>query len=190
MEKRKQLSSRQYLGYVLGVFVLGGVIFVYEMNVDSEPLLQVSSPASTSVSTSTPAAISVSSATSTPIVTPKTASIQPLSLIVVRTDADKERGLGGRASLPANQGMLFVFDQPASEGIWMKDMQFSIDIISLDAHFAVVHIESNVSPLTYPKAFVSPLSTKYIIESNAGYAQKNNIKVGDVLDFARVAVNN
>ena len=162
----------KYVSYVLVVCALGIGLFFYEIHINSEPLLQVTSE---EVASSTPV-------TQHP-------SIEPLSLIVVRTDADKERGLGGRTSLPVNEGMIFSFDTPSSYGIWMKDMQFSIDIISLDANFSVVHVESAVSPQTYPRVFFSPSTTKYIIEANAGYAQKNNVKVGDVLDFGRIAVN-
>ena len=85
--------------------------------------------------------------------------------------------------------MLFVFNTPASYGIWMKDMLFPIDIISLDDHFSIVHIEHNVSPATYPNVFYSPSSTRYIIETNAQYANANDLHEGEVLDFARQAVN-
>jgi uncharacterized membrane protein (UPF0127 family) len=167
-EKNKKLSSRSYLVYVLGAFVLGCVLFLYEVHLNSAPLLRTTS-----------------GLTQNQV---HNEAIAPLSLIVVRTEADQERGLGDRASLPADEGMLFVFDKPSDYGIWMKDMQFSIDIISLDANFSVVHVEPDVSPATYPSIFFSPPSTKYIIETNAGYAEKNNIKVGSVLDSARKAV--
>ncbi|MEI6057382.1 MAG: DUF192 domain-containing protein [bacterium] len=156
----------KYYWYVIGVCSLGAVLFCYEMYVNSSPLLTSSA------------------------VEQKNVVSQPLSLIVVRTQAAKEHGLGGRSSLPVDTGMLFVFDRAANYGIWMKDMLFSIDIISLDADFTVSHVESNVATSTYPAIFYSPSSTKYIIETNAGYARKNNVKVGDVLDFAKKAVQN
>ena len=112
-----------------------------------------------------------------------------LNIIVSRTEAQKELGLGNRASLPADEGMLFVFDHPSAYGFWMKDMSFPIDIISLDSNFVVTHIESNVSPASYPKVFYSPQDTLYVLETNAGYAENNNLKVEDALDFLKNSVN-
>ena len=155
----------KYYWYVIGVCSLGAVLFCYEMYVNSSPLLTSSTVEQNTIVT------------------------QPLSLIVARTQAAKEHGLGGRSSLPVDTGMLFVFDRAANYGIWMKDMLFSIDIISLDANFVVTHLESHVASSTYPTIFYSPATTKYIIETNAGYVIKNNVKVGDVLDFAKKAVN-
>ena len=39
------------------------------------------------------------------------------------------RGLSNRASLAANRGMLFIFPQSAIHSFWMKEMNFSLDII-------------------------------------------------------------
>ncbi len=175
--RRNKLGPHAYLGYVLVACVVGAGLFFYELHVNNEPLLQVS-PAH-AVETAPMSAHF-----------PKNQAISPLSLIVVRTLADQERGLGDRASLPADEGMLFVFATSSDYGIWMKDMQFSIDIISLDKNFSVTHVEPDVSPDTYPNVFFSPSTTQYIIETNAGWAQKNNIQVGDTFDFAREAVNN
>src|ERR1700685_2161892 len=45
-------------------------------------------------------------------------------LEVAQTEVVQEKGLGDRASLPADQGMLFVFVGQATRCFWMKDMQF------------------------------------------------------------------
>jgi uncharacterized membrane protein (UPF0127 family) len=38
-----------------------------------------------------------------------------------------------RQSLPQDQGMLFVFDDQKIRAFWMKNMQFSLDIIWMNA---------------------------------------------------------
>ncbi|MEK7152525.1 MAG: DUF192 domain-containing protein [Patescibacteria group bacterium] len=93
-----------------------------------------------------------------------------------------EKGLGGRLSMPRNQGMLFVFDTEKKQCFWMKDMRFSLDIIWVNAQKRIVHIEHGVSPKTYPKIFCHEI-TKYVIELNAGEAARADLHSGQVLNF-------
>lgn len=107
-----------------------------------------------------------------------------LSLIVVDTTETRELGLSGRESMPADTGMLFVFEKPDLYEFWMKDMQFPIDIIWLDEKFKIVSIQSNVSPLTYPDTTFAPQENSlYVLETNALFAEQNNLKIGDTLEI-------
>lgn len=108
-----------------------------------------------------------------------------VELTVVATSEARTRGLGGQESLLEDTAMLFVFDDLDKYGIWMKDMKFSIDILWLDDKGRIVHIEKSVSPDTYPKVFFPPEKSLFIIEANAGFAQKNKLVVGNILDFSR-----
>lgn len=108
---------------------------------------------------------------------------QDISLIVVNTNETRTMGLSGMESLPEDQAMLFVFNEPDKYGIWMKDMKFPIDIIWLDDQKKVVYIESDISPDTYPKVFTPEQESLYILETNTGFIEKNNIEVGKVLNF-------
>lgn len=105
-------------------------------------------------------------------------------LEVADTPMLRERGLSYRTSLAPQTGMLFVFDTPGVLKFWMKDMNFPIDIIWLDADKKVVHIEHSLSPQTYPQSFGPDIPTQYVIELGAGEAQKTGIKVG-----SRVSIN-
>jgi uncharacterized membrane protein (UPF0127 family) len=104
-------------------------------------------------------------------------------LEIVTTDTERSKGLGDREAMPANQGMLFVFEGVAVQCFWMKDMHFSIDIIWLDAEKRVVHIEKDVSPETYPRTFCPSKPAKYVIELNAGEASRASIRPGQKLSF-------
>src|SRR3989338_6300413 len=64
---------------------------------------------------------------------------------VASTTAARERGLSGRAALPAGRGMLFVFQEDGFWGFWMNDMNFPIDIIWADASGSVITVASSVS---------------------------------------------
>ncbi|MDP3962715.1 MAG: DUF192 domain-containing protein [bacterium] len=106
-----------------------------------------------------------------------------VSLIIADTDLERVRGLGGRRSLPENTAMLFVFDTLGPHGIWMKGMEFPIDILWIDGEKKITHIEKNISPDTYPKVFSAEEESLYILEANAGFSDKNNLMPGDKLNF-------
>jgi uncharacterized membrane protein (UPF0127 family) len=51
---------------------------------------------------------------------------------VAADDASRIRGLGGRASLAADEGMLFIFPDAQLRSFWMYDCVIPIDIAYLD----------------------------------------------------------
>lgn len=102
-----------------------------------------------------------------------------ITLDIVETEEKLKLGLSGRMSLPKNHAMLFVFDKSGEHGIWMKDMNFALDIVWLNEFSEVIYIERNISPDTFPKVFSPQKSSKYVLELNAGFVSQNSIKVGD-----------
>src|SRR3989344_2106586 len=120
----------------------------------------------------------------------QTIKINDIFLNVEIADTDKERikGLSGRKNLEENKGLLFVFDTEGHHGIWMKEMNFNIDIAWLDKNKKIIHIEKNVSPNTYPKVFYSfdkdkPTLDLYVLETNANFFEKADIEVEDLAEF-------
>lgn len=104
-------------------------------------------------------------------------------LQVAKTEQQRELGLGNRASLPADQGMLFIFPQVQPECFWMKDMYFSLDMVWINANKQVVYIKHDVSPSTYPDSFCPTQPVAYVIELNAGMTDNTGMRVGETLDF-------
>ncbi len=102
---------------------------------------------------------------------------------VMDDDAERSRGLSGRAGLPADEGMLFVFQEPGQYGFWMKDMRFSIDIVWLSASGKVVYMVENVAPSSYPTVFKPDSDALYVLELPAGQAKVYNIQVGDTVQL-------
>lgn len=75
--------------------------------------------------------------------------------------------------------MLFVFDKEDTWGIWMKDMQFAIDIIWADRTGTIITIARNVTPDTYPQAFyASEPRAIYVLEVPAGFTERQGIAEG------------
>lgn len=102
-----------------------------------------------------------------------------VSVELVRTKAEQEKGLSGRNSLAPNHGMLFVFDHPDFYGFWMPDMQFSIDMIWIDQDGRIVDIASRVPPESYPHVFKPKAPALYVLEVVAGLAEKSGWHEGD-----------
>ena len=105
------------------------------------------------------------------------------SLTIAQNEAQRQRGLSQREKLPANWGMLFIFENLGDHGIWMKDMNFAIDVIWLNANFEIVDLKENVLPSSYPTTYRAPRLSLYIMELNAGQISANDLVVGQKLDL-------
>ncbi|MEK7642617.1 MAG: DUF192 domain-containing protein [Patescibacteria group bacterium] len=114
-----------------------------------------------------------------------TAKISETALNVEIADSETKRitGLSYREVLDDNTGLLFVFENKAKYGIWMKDMNFAIDIAWLDENRRIIFIEREVSPNTFPKVFMPDREALYVLEVNSGFFDKNKISVGNTLEI-------
>lgn len=119
------------------------------------------------------------------------ADIQKHKLIVGKTEifvdiadtlGERTEGLSGRGALPANEGLLFIFDTNDKHAIWMKDMKFPIDILWIDEQFIITDIVENISPSSFPEIFEPQNPARYVLETNAGWARQNNINDGDKIE--------
>jgi len=102
---------------------------------------------------------------------------------VAQTPESIIQGLSERKSLEENSGMYFVLGEKKIATFWMKDMLFSIDIIWISADKKIVHIETNLSPDTYPKSFSPFEPAQYVLEVNAGTATENVWTPGVQVEF-------
>jgi len=117
-----------------------------------------------------------------------TISFAGVTLVVelATTPAAQQLGLSGRDSMPANHGMLFVFQQPAEWGFWMHEMKFSLDIMWFDANKRVVFIEQSLAPCTPQGCPVYTPNTNalYVLEVNAGFAVTHSVVLGESFTYA------
>ncbi len=107
---------------------------------------------------------------------------------VVKNAASRQKGLSGKKTLAQDSGLLFIFPSPGVYGFWMKDMYFPIDIVWIN-NKKVVGIEKNVSidfNPTSPKIFYPPSPVQYVLEINAGMAEKREIKPQDTVIFYNI----
>jgi len=119
----------------------------------------------------------------TTITMPKGAIVAQIADTIVK----ETQGLSGRASLPQGTGMLFVFDSTGPQYMWMKDMNFPLDMVWLDQNKNVTYVAVDVTPQSYeqnpPEVFSSPTPASYVIELPANDASRLGIVLGVKLNF-------
>lgn len=92
-------------------------------------------------------------------------------------------GLSGQKTIEEKQGLLFVFDHPDKWSIWMKDMEFPIDVMWFDEENRVIYIKNNFLPGSFPETVYPPSPASFVLELKAGTAERRQIRVGDLLSF-------
>ncbi|HYB22847.1 MAG TPA: DUF192 domain-containing protein [Solirubrobacteraceae bacterium] len=112
-----------------------------------------------------------------------------IRLELALTEQERALGLMFRDTLPADQGMLFVFDQDAVYPFWMKNTIIPLDMVWLDGQGGVVFVRANVPPCrSDPCPSFSPTKpARAVLELNAGFAAKHQIAPGASLRFENVA---
>lgn len=95
------------------------------------------------------------------------------------TPTKRAKGLSQREGMVENQGMLFIFEQPGRHSFWMKGMNFPLDIIWFNEEDGIVDIVKDIQPDSFPQTFKPRVPSQYVLEVNAGFVEKNQIKIGD-----------
>jgi len=114
---------------------------------------------------------------------------------IADTDPRQMRGLMWETQdfLADDKGMLFVFDEPGYRSMWMKNMQFHLDIIWFNENGNVISIERNVPPCITPLEVMSCKSegvsadnAKYVLEVISGFVDKYNIDNNSKLEIISI----
>jgi len=106
---------------------------------------------------------------------------------VAADDAARARGLMDRASMDADHGMLFVFDDDAPRAFWMKNTKLPLDMLFFDANRKLVSVQHNVPPCQADPcpAYSSGAPARYVLELNGGQAQTLGLTPGDEMQIHR-----
>lgn len=107
------------------------------------------------------------------------------SLWLADTQPKLVQGLSGVKSLHPDGGLLMDFGTNSYHGIWMKDMNFPLDIVWLDKEKKVVYVVQNALPEEPAETIYAPKNlARYVLELPTGSIQKAAIKVGTIADFS------
>lgn len=120
--------------------------------------------------------------------TPLLVGKKKIFVFIAKTPEEKRQGLSGREKLKDGQGMLFDFtgDDEARPVFWMKDMKFDLNLIWI-REGKIIGITPNVphpnSPSDKLPVYSPPSEIDMVLEVNAGWSEKYNVKIGDHVIF-------
>ena len=88
----------------------------------------------------------------------------------------RARGLMFRREMPSNAGMLFIFDEPGSQCMWMKNTLIPLSVAFLDDEGRIINIE-DMAPQT-EDSHCAREPARYALEMNHGWFAARGIKPG------------
>lgn len=95
---------------------------------------------------------------------------------VAASRKQREQGLMFREKMAPNSGMVFVFDTPSTQCMWMKNTLLPLSVAFIDAEGQIVNIE-DMQPQTLD-SHCSKKPVLYALEMNLGWFKQKNIKPG------------
>jgi hypothetical protein len=108
--------------------------------------------------------------------------VSRIEIEVASNDAQREQGMMYRDTLAENAGMLFMMGVEEMQAFWMKNTIISLDIIFVDSERRIVSIHKNCVPYSLEQIY-SGKPAMFVVEVNAGYTDKYDIKPGDIISF-------
>ena len=97
---------------------------------------------------------------------------------VAATEEQREQGLMYREKMPANAGMLFVFGNPSTQCMWMKNTPLPLSVAFIDAGGKIVNIEDMQAHTLDSHCSTKTVPVRYALEMNLGWFRQKNIKPG------------
>ena len=91
-------------------------------------------------------------------------------------------GLMFRTDMPANEGMLFVFEEPAGQCFWMKNTLLPLTAAFVADDGTIVNL-ADMKPQTLD-SHCSEKPVRYVLEMNQGWFAKRGLKAGTKLGGA------
>lgn len=107
---------------------------------------------------------------------------EELMLQLALTAGEQKQGLMFRDELPADHGMLFLFERPERRGFWMRNTGIPLDIGYFDAEGRLREVHKL---FPYDENAVNSASREILIaiETNRGWFQTNGVAPGAALDM-------
>jgi uncharacterized membrane protein (UPF0127 family) len=98
-------------------------------------------------------------------------TLATIAIEIADTDAERQQGLMRRRSLGYDRGMLFIFDDVSTDGMWMKNTPLPLDIVFVAPDSQVVSITRRTTP--FSEETIEPAAPrKFVVEVRAGFANR------------------
>jgi uncharacterized membrane protein (UPF0127 family) len=95
---------------------------------------------------------------------------------VAQTPQQREVGLMFRKDMPQAEGMIFVFEQPATQCFWMRNTVLPLTAAFVADDGRIVNL-ADMQPMT-ENSHCSEEPVRFVLEMNQGWFAKKNIKKG------------
>lgn len=103
---------------------------------------------------------------------------------VAATPREQARGLMFREEMPADYGMLFVYDREGPRSFWMKNTLIPLDILYFDGQRRLINWHTAEPCRADPcPGYSSEAPARYVLELNAGTAAELGLERGARLDL-------
>ena len=110
----------------------------------------------------------------------------PASLQMAVSQAEQERGLMQRPDLGGDDGMLFVYPEPQSMSIWMRNTPEPLDLAYLTSDGSIAEIYA-LLPLDERPVTSHSSEMQFALEMPKGWFSSHGIRRGDRIDLKAVA---
>lgn len=106
-----------------------------------------------------------------------TAGIHLITAEVAQDNPSRMRGLMFREQMPANGGMLFMFESKGVQCMWMRNTLIPLSVAFIEDDGSIVNIE-DMKPLDEMTQHCSKKPVRYALEMNKGWFAQRGIKAG------------
>jgi uncharacterized membrane protein (UPF0127 family) len=105
-----------------------------------------------------------------------TAGFHRIEAEVAADQTNRMQGLMHRRSMPANQGMLFVFTQADQHCMWMRNTPLPLSVAFLDEQGRILNIEDMKPETETNHCAAGP--ARFALEMNLGWFSSKGLKPG------------
>lgn len=104
------------------------------------------------------------------------AGMHLLDVQLAQTPQERQIGLMFRKEMPQHEGMLFVFEQPATQCFWMRNTLIPLTAAFVADDGTIVNL-ADMKPQT-DDSHCSVKPVRFVLEMNQGWFAKRNIQAG------------
>jgi uncharacterized protein len=108
--------------------------------------------------------------------------IAKIDIEIAEKEAERNQGLMYRTHMDEMKGILFIFEKLEPQAFWMRNTYIPLDIIYVNEKKQVVSIQKNAATMN-DQSLPSYKAAQYVVEVNAGFADRFGIKEGTKIQF-------
>jgi uncharacterized membrane protein (UPF0127 family) len=107
----------------------------------------------------------------------------PFKVWIAATEPRRNEGLMYVPALPANRGMLFLFDTPQVATFWMKNTLIPLDLLFIAPDGRIIRIAADAVP--HSEATITSMGVVLgVLEVAGGTSRRLGFKAGDRIRYA------